>query len=217
MNEKIDVKPIVIGISGGSAAGKTTFTDILSDRLADFGPVVLNQDSYFRDWSVLPEDERESKRTANHPRAVLWEHLIAHVKYLREGRAIEMPPPGTRAFRRGDDSQKAVPDRLIIVEGHLIFSQEALRSLLDIKLFLEVDTHERVLRRMLRNTGSGMSLQDAVAWYRRDVIPNYRVYTEPTRAYADLIVPFEGDVQIAVDVVANGVRRMIVDGKVHNR
>ena len=82
---KTDVKPIVIGISGGSAAGKTTFTDMLADRLADFGPVVLNQDNYFRDWSALPEDEREIKRTANHPRAVLWEHLIAHVKCLREG------------------------------------------------------------------------------------------------------------------------------------
>jgi uridine kinase len=178
---------------------------------------VLNQDSYFRDWSALPEDERESKRTANHPRAVLWKHLIAHVKCLREGRAIQMPSSGTRAFRRGDDPQKVVPERLIIVEGHLIFSQEALRPLLDIKLFLEVDTHERVLRRMLRNTSSGMALKDAVAWYRRDVIPNYRIYTEPTRAYADLIVPFEGDVQVAVDVVANGIRRMIVDGKVHNR
>ncbi len=143
------------------------------------------------------------------PRAVLWKHLIAHVKCLREGRTIEMPPPDTRAFRRGDDPQKVVPEKLVIVEGHLIFSQEALRSLLDIKLFLEVDTHERVLRRMLRNTSSGMSIEDAVAWYRRDVIPNYRVYTEPTSAYADLIVPFEGDVQVAVDVVANGIRRMI--------
>ena len=101
MNEKNGFKPIVIGISGGSAAGKTTFTDILADRLADFGPVVLNQDSYFRDWSALPEDEREIARTANHPRAVLWEHLIAHVKCLREGQAIDMPPPGTRLFGRG--------------------------------------------------------------------------------------------------------------------
>ena len=212
MKKQNKFKPIVIGISGGSAAGKTTFTDMLADRLADFGPVVLNQDSYFRDWSALPEDEREIERTANHPRAVLWEHLITHVKRLKKGRAIEMPPPGTRAFRRGDDPQKVAPDRLIIVEGHLIFSQEALRALLDIKLFLDVDTHERVLRRMLRNTSSGMSLEDAVAWYRRDVVPNYRVYTEPTRAYADLIVPFEGDVQIAVNVVANGIRRII-----HNR
>lgn len=213
MNKKNGFKPIVIGISGGSAAGKTTFTDMLADRLANFRPVVLNQDSYFRDWSALPEDEREIQRTANHPRAVLWEHLIAHVKCLREGQAIEIPPPGTRAFQRGNEPQKIAPDRLIIVEGHLIFSQEALRSLLDIKLFLTVDTHERVLRRMLRNTSSGMALEDAVAWYRRDVVPNYRVYTEPTSAYADLIVPFEGDVQIAVDVVANGVERIIVDGK----
>ena len=119
MNKKNDVRPIVIGVSGGSAAGKTTFTDILSDRLADFGPVVLNQDNYFRDWSTLPEDEIE--RTANHPRAVLWEHLIAHVKCLREGQAIEMPPLGTRAFRRGDDPQKVVPEKTGYCRGALDF------------------------------------------------------------------------------------------------
>ena len=118
---KTDLRPIVIGVSGGSAAGKTTFTDILSDRLADFGPVVLNQDNYFRDWSALPEDEREIKRTANHPRAVLWGPLIAHVKCLREGQAIEMPPPGTRAFRRGDDPQKIAPEKTGYCGGTLDF------------------------------------------------------------------------------------------------
>ncbi|MDP6040379.1 MAG: uridine kinase [Candidatus Latescibacteria bacterium] len=202
-------KPIVIGISGGSAAGKTTFTQMLSKALAEYEPVVLNQDRYFRDWSILPEDEREKERTANHPRAVVWEQLVAHVEALRSGGEIETPAPGTGRYARGEAVEKVRAGRLIVVEGHLVFGHEILRNLMDVKLFLEVDAHERVLRRMLRNTSSGMALEDAVAWYRRDVIPNFPIYTEATRQYADLIVPFEGETQTAVDVVTNGLRAML--------
>ena len=202
-------KPVLIGISGGSAAGKTTFTDMLAEKLDEFCPVVLNQDRYFRNWSALPEDEREVARTANHPRAVLWEPLIAHVQRLGDGQTIEVPPAGTRAFDRGDESQEIVPQKLVIVEGHLIFGEETLRGLFDLKIFLDVDTHERVVRRMLRDTSNSRSLEEAVAWYRRDVIPNFPTHTEATRKFADLIVPFEGEVDTAVDVVVNGVRGMI--------
>lgn len=204
-------KPIVIGISGGSAAGKTTFTEMLSKALTEYDPVVLNQDRYFRDWSILPEDQREKERTANHPRAVVWQQLVGHVEALRAGQEIEMPAPGTGRYARGEKAERLCAGRLIMVEGHLIFGHEALRDLMDVKLFLEVDAHERVLRRMLRNTKTGMPLENAVAWYRRDVIPNFPVYTEATRQYADLIVPFEGKVQTAVDVVVNGVRGMILE------
>ena len=202
-------RAIVVGISGGSAAGKTTFTEMLSEALAEYKPVVLNQDLYFRDWSILPDDQREKERTANHPRAVVWEQLVRHVKTLRVGEEIETPAPGTGRYARGERTERIRAGHLIMVEGHLIFGHEALRDLMDVKLFLDVDAHERVLRRMLRNTTSGMPLEDAVAWYRRDVIPNFPVYTEATRQYADLIVPFEGETQTAVDVVTSGLRAMI--------
>ena len=201
--------PVVIGISGGSSAGKTTFTDRLAQKLVDLSPTVLNQDRYFRNWSALPEAEREIARTANHPRAVLWEPLIAHVESLSRGEPIEVPPPGTRAFDQGNKSETVSPGELVIVEGHLIFGQEALRALFELKIFLDVDTHERVLRRMLRDTANNRSLDEVVAWYRRDVIPNFAVHTEPTRQYADLIVPFEGEVDTAIEVVANGVRGLV--------
>lgn len=201
-------KPMVVGICGGSASGKTTFTEILAEKLSEFEPVVLNQDRYFRDWSGMPEIEREAARTSNHPRAVLWEHLVAHVADLREGKTIEMPPPGTWSFGRGGEIQHIVPQSLAIVEGHLIFGSKELRPLMDLKIFLDVDPHERVLRRMLRDT-SNRTLEEAVAWYRRDVIPNFPVHTEATRQYADLIIPFEGEVETGVEVVVNGIRAMI--------
>ena len=143
--------PITVGIMGGSASGKTTFAGALAAELTEFAPVVLNQDSYFRDWSEYSEAERERVITANHPDAVLWDALISDIKKLRNRDAIEIPTPGTRAAQRGDEKTNVQSSDVIIVEGHLIFWSEDLRDLMDIKLFLDVDAHERVLRRMLRD------------------------------------------------------------------
>lgn len=201
---------LVVGISGGSASGKTTFATAIVEALAPLSVVTLNQDRYFRDWEDVPEGQREAARTSNHPRAVLWETLTAHVEALKQGLAITVPIPGTRAMKRGETPTQIESQPLVLVEGHLIFSHEPLRTLMDVKVFLDVDTHERVLRRMLRDTTRGnMNLEQAVAWYRRDVMPNYPVHTEPTRKFADLIVPFEGEVERAIEVVANGIRGMM--------
>jgi uridine kinase len=201
---------LVVGISGGSASGKTTFANALVEALAPLAVVTLNQDRYFRDWLDVPESQREAERTSNHPRAVLWDVLFAHVGALKAGEAIIVPIPGTRAVQRGEPATTIQSCPLIIVEGHLIFTHEPLRELMDVKVFLDVDTHERVLRRMLRDTSRGsMDLEKAVAWYRRDVMPNYPVHTEPTRQFADIIVPFEGEVTRAIDVVAHGIRGLL--------
>lgn len=197
----------VVGICGGSAAGKTTFAEALVKKMNPMDVVTLNQDRYFRDWSDIPEAEREAARTSNHPRAVLWDSLVLHVATLKQGESISVPIPGTRAMSRGETPREIESAPLVLVEGHLIFSHSNLRDLLDLKIFLDVDTHERVLRRMLRDTSRGnMDLEGAVAWYRKDVIPNFPVHTEPTRKFADLIVPFEGEVDRAIEVVANGIR-----------
>lgn len=200
----------VVGISGGSAAGKTTFASALVEALNPIEVVTLNQDRYFRDWEGVPESEREAARTSNHPRAVLWPQLVDHLRALKSGEAITVPIQGTRAMKRGEVPTQIESCPLVLVEGHLIFGHEPLRDLMDVKVFLDVDTHERVLRRMLRDTSRGnMDLEAAVAWYRRDVIPNYSVHTEPTRQFADIIVPFEGEVKRAIEVVANGIKGMM--------
>ena len=199
--------PITVGIMGGSASGKTTFASALAEQLTEFSPVVLNQDSYFRDWSEYSEAERERVITANHPDAVLWDALIADIKKLRDGDAINTPTPGTRAARRGDEKASVQPSKIVIVEGHLIFWSEDLRDLMDIKLFLDVDAHERVLRRMLRDVAQrGGDLEWAINWYRRDVLPNFPVYTEPCKQYADLIIPFQDENPVALRTLVAGIR-----------
>ena len=201
------LNPIIVGIMGGSASGKTTFATALTEQLADFTPITLHQDSYFRDWSEFSPEEREKVVTANHPDAVRWDVLIADVEKLRSNNPIETPMPGTRAASRGNEKKVTRPSRVVIVEGHLIYWNEQLRGLIDVKLFLDVDAHERVLRRMLRDVGTRSSnLEGAIKWYRRDVLPNFPIYTEPCKKYADLIIPFMNDNPIALDTIAAGIR-----------
>ena len=205
--------PITVGIMGGSASGKTTFASALAEELADYSPVVLNQDSYFRDWSEYAEAERERVITANHPDAVLWDALISDIKQLRARSPINVPTRGTRAAQRGDEGTSIQPSDVVIVEGHLIFWREDLRDLMDIKLFLDVDAHERVLRRMLRDVAQrGGDLEWAINWYRRDVLPNFPVYTEPCKQYADLVIPFQNENPVALQTLAAGIRSRIQEG-----
>jgi uridine kinase len=203
-------KPVTVGIMGGSASGKTTFANALTEMLSDFSPVVLHQDYYFKDWSDYPPEEREKVITANHPNAVQWDVLIGHIEQLVARQPIETPPPGTRAAARGDEIALIQPSELVVVEGHLIFWDERLRNLMDLKLFMDVDAHERVLRRLLRDVSQrGGDLERAVAWYRHDVLPNFPVYTEPCKQYADLIIPFFDENPVALQMVAAGIRERI--------
>ena len=207
--------PITVGIMGGSASGKTTFASALAEQLSEFSPVVLNQDSYFRDWSEYSEAERERVITANHPDAVLWNALITDIKKLQERNVIETPTPGTRAAQRNDEKASVQPSDVVIVEGHLIFWNEDLRDLMDIKLFLDVDAHERVLRRMLRDVAQrGGDLEWAINWYRRDVLPNFPIYTEPCKQYADLIIPFQDENPVALHTLVAGIRDQIESRKI---
>ena len=213
MEKQDHFTPITLGIMGGSASGKTTFASALAEALAEFSPVVLNQDSYFRDWSEYSDAERERVITANHPNAVLWDALISDINTLRARNAIEVPTTGTRAAQRGDEKTRVQASDVLIVEGHLIFWSEALRDLMDIKVFLDVDAHERVLRRMLRDVAQrGGDLEWAINWYRRDVLPNFPVYTEPCKQYADLVIPFQNENPVALHTLVAGIRTRIQEG-----
>ena len=210
MQKEEHFTPITIGIMGGSASGKTTFANALAAELTEYAPVVLNQDSYFRDWSEYSEAERERVITANHPDAVLWDALVTDIKKLRDRDAIEKPTPGTRAAQRDEETKRIQSSDVVIVEGHLIYWSEDLRELMDIKLFLDVDPHERVLRRMLRDVAQrGGDLEWCINWYRRDVLPNFPVYTEPCKQYADLIIPFQDDNPVALHTLVAGIQRRI--------
>jgi uridine kinase len=203
-------KPVTVGITGGSASGKTTFAKELARELSSFSSVVLHQDSYFKDWNIYPAEVREKVITANHPNAICWEALIGHIEQLIARQSIETPVSGTRAAARGGEPDNIQPGDVVIVEGHLILWDETLRDLMDVKLFVDVDPHERVLRRLLRDVGERSGdLERAVAWYRKDVIPNFSVYTEPCKQYADLILPFQNGNIVALQMIAAGIRERI--------
>ena len=207
-----DFKPVTVAIMGGSASGKTTFAKALAEALRDFSSVILHQDSYFKDWAEYPPEVREQVVTANHPNAVRWEALIGHIEQLINRQPIKTPVPGTRGAARGDEPVTIQPCDIVMVEGHLILWDERLRNLMEVKLFIDVDPHERVLRRLLRDVGQrGGNLERAVAWYRKDVIPNFPVYTEPCKQYADVILPLLHENPVALQIIAAGIREKIVE------
>ena len=198
---------LCIGIAGGSGAGKSTFTDLLCGQLADLHPAVLHQDRYFRDWAEVPEAEREARRTVNHPDGMAWPAFLERFEALRRGVAIEEPAPGTRANARSRTQAVVQPSSVLIVEGLFALWHPELRAHLDLRLFLDASDDERVLRRLLRDvTERGGNLERAVAWYRRDVLPNYAIYTGASRQHAHLVIPWAERNETAVTAVADWVR-----------
>lgn len=205
-------RPILLAIAGGSATGKSTLARALAESMADLSPVIVNQDRYFRDFAEYTPEERERVRTANHPDALHWAAFHAALEALREGRSIEEPVPGTRAYQRGDPPRPVEPGQLVIVEGLFALWDEKCRTAADLRLYTEIDDDERVLRRIHRDiTERGGNLEGVVSWFRRDVRPNYPLYTQSTRRYADLIIPTDRPVDTVVRIISLAVRGLLIE------
>jgi uridine kinase len=205
-------RPVLVAITGGTSSGKTTLTTALAGHLADLQPVVLSQDTYFRDFADVPEAAREAARTANRPDAVNWAALRPHLEALKRGDAVTQPAPGTRAAARGDPAQRVGPARVILLEGHLLLVDERVRELADLKVFLDCDVEVRVLRRIARDTSRpNASLERALAWYWRDVLPNNQRYTDLQRGYADVIIPHDRPNPLAPRLLEACIRSLLRD------
>lgn len=206
-------RSLLVAITGGTSSGKTTLAKALSEHLADVNHLVLSQDSYFRDYSDLPEPEREAARTANRPDAVHWDALVPQLEALKAGRSIMHPASGTRAAARGDLSSSLGPVDLAIIEGHLLLVEERVRALTDLKVFVDCDVEVRVLRRITRDTSrapqSPEALERSLAWYWRDVLPNNQRYTSLQRTYADLIIPHDRPNPLAAPLLAAAIRHLL--------
>ena len=202
---------VLVAITGGTSSGKTTLTRALSEHLADLRPVVLSQDAYFRDYSMLPAAEQEAARTANRPDAVNWDALVPQLEALKRGEAISHPVPGTRAGARGDAPLRLEPAPVVLLEGRLLLVEERVRDLADLKVFVDCDVEVRVLRRIQRDTSRpAASLERSLEWYWRDVLPNNQRYTALQRGYADLIIPHERPNPLAYRLLAASIRSLLV-------
>lgn len=202
-------KPLVIGIAGGSGSGKTTVSKEISKRLPADRVLILTEDAYYNDNSALSMDERK-KINYDHPNAYDTDLLIEQLQDLLDGKAIEMPTYNFNVLSRAKDTIHVEPADIIILEGILVLASEELRKFMDIKLFVDADDDIRFIRRLQRDTQErGRSIDWIISQYLATVKPSYNQFVEPSKKYADIIIPQGGENQVAIDMVSSKLLSII--------
>lgn len=202
-------KPILIGITGGSGSGKSTIANEIFEAFGSEHIVMMQQDAYYKDQSELTMEER-TKTNYDHPNAFDNTLLVEHLKELIKGNAIEKPVYDFTVHNRSKETVKVEPREIIIVEGILILEDERIRDLLDIKVFVDTDADVRIIRRMLRDIEErGRTLQSVVDQYLSVVRPMHFQFTEPTKRFADIIVPEGGHNKVAIDILVSKMKDIL--------
>jgi uridine kinase len=205
----LDSKPLIIGICGGTGSGKTTITSRLIEALSEKNVLVLQQDNYYKDFPELSYEERV-KLNFDHPDSMDTPLLVEHVRRLREGQAIERPTYDFAKFERMKQTEGILPRPAIIVEGILIFESRALRDLMDIKIFVDTDADLRFIRRLERDIRErGRTMEMVVAQYVATVRPMHLEFVEPSKRYADVIIPEGGHNEVGIDLVVQKIRSLV--------
>jgi uridine kinase len=201
--------PVVIGVAGGSGSGKTTVVRRIVESLGPDEVVVLDHDRYYRDRTDLRLEERAALNY-DHPDSLETDLLVHHVRELKAGKAVEVPTYDFARYARRSDTQHHEPRRVIIVEGILIYSDAALRELMDVKLFVDADADTRFIRRLQRDVAErGRTMESVIDQYLGTVKPMHFEFVEPTKRYADLIIPIGGHNTVAVDLMLSLVRSLM--------
>ena len=201
------MKTVIIGIAGGSGSGKSTFTNRLKDYFQDQLTVIYH-DNYYKSNEEVPFEDRK-KRNYDHPDAFDTDLLVSHLSALKDDKTIESPVYDFTMHTRSDDVQILKPSRVMIVEGILILQAPELRRLLDIKLFVDADADERILRRILRDVQErGRKVDDIIDQYLNTVKPMHELFVEPTRGLADLVLN-SGKNDIAFDIIKTKIERLL--------
>jgi uridine kinase len=199
-------KILVIGIAGGTGSGKTT---LMKNLIARFGDVVtvLSHDNYYHRHDELTYEER-SALNYDEPAAMETELMVRHLDALRHWQEIDCPVYDFSVHNRSDETIRVVPRKVIIVEGILIFADEALRDLMDIKIFVDTDADVRLCRRIKRDVNKrGRTLESVLTQYQTTVKPMHEKYVEPSKKYADLVVPEGGKNFVALDMIIDRIQR----------
>ncbi|MCQ2147736.1 MAG: uridine kinase [Bacteroidales bacterium] len=202
---------LVIGIAGGSGSGKTTVVKALSEKLSE-KVVVIPQDSYYKDSSNLTEEEKRN-HNFDHPDAIDFELLTSHLKDLKDGKTIEQPVYSYITCSRSKTETITVePAEVIIIEGILIFTHPELRKQLDIKIFVDADDDDRLMRVMARDIiERGKTVDWVIERYSRTVKPMYLQFIEPSKRYADIIIPQGGHNKVAIDVISATIEKALTN------
>ena len=202
-------KSLIIGVAGGTGAGKTTFLQAISERLEKDSIIYIHHDSYYSDLNHLPPAKR-AKVNFDHPDALETSLLIEHLKQLRSGQAVAIPVYDFSTHTRRPEPQRLEPRPVIVLEGILIFVDEALRNIMDIKIYVDTDADIRFIRRLQRDIDErGRTLQSVIEQYQATVRPMHESFVEPSKRYADIIIPEGGFNLNAIDMVVARIEKLI--------
>ncbi len=206
-NQKI--KQMIIGIAGGTGSGKTTVVRKIIETLPAGSVTVVSQDSYYKDSSHLPWEERRAQNF-DEPRAFDWQLLYQHLALLREGQAVDEPIYDYTTCSRLKETKHIEPRRVIILEGIMALVDPSIRAILDMKVFVDADSDERLIRVLRRDVVErGRTVEDLIDRYQRIIKPMHNLHIEPTKAYADIIVPQGGSNSVAIDLLKQFIQKVL--------
>lgn len=203
-------KPLIIGITGGTGSGKSTVARAICDSIPEANVAIIEQDCYYKDQSHLPHEERVNVNY-DHPLAFDTDLLIKQLKQLIHGQAIDKPQYDFTIHNRRKETVRVEPRDIILVEGILILDSPKLRELMDIKIFVDTDADVRIIRRIMRDMKErGRTLESVITQYLNIVKPAHYDFVEPTKRYADIIIPEGGHNLVAVDIMVAKIKSSIV-------
>lgn len=199
----------IIGIAGGSGSGKTTVTNEIMKNLEGYSVALLAQDYYYKDQSHLTFDER-LKTNYDHPFAFDNELLIENLESLKNGESVEVPTYDYTEHTRSDKTVYFEPKDVIIVEGIFALENKALRDMMDVKIYVDTDADIRILRRLIRDTKErGRTMDSVINQYLNVVRPMHIQFIEPTKRYADIIIPEGGSNKVAIDIMTTKIQTLV--------
>lgn len=200
---------LIIGIAGGTGSGKTTVVNQIVKHLTDEEVCVIAQDSYYKSSEGLSYEER-TKINFDHPRSIDFDLLIQHIQELKAGNSVDQPVYSFVTHNRTKDVVKTHPRHVLIVEGILIFNNETLRDLFDIKVFVHADTDERLIRRIRRDISErGRTIDEVLNRYQTTLKPMHQQFIEPTKNFADMIIPNDRYNQVAIDILRSVINERL--------
>lgn len=205
----LPMRPIIIGVAGGTGSGKTTVAFAILEKVGWNRIALIQHDSYYHDASNLPLEER-ARLNFDHPDALETTLLVEHLKALRAGEPVQIPRYDFRTHTRLTETRLINPEPVILVEGILIFAERALRELFDVKIFVDADADIRFMRRLERDMKDrGRSLDSVIDQYMTTVRPMHLEFVEPSKRYADVIIPEGGHNTVALDMVVARVQTLL--------
>ncbi len=213
MGTGVTEKGILIGIAGGSGSGKTLVAKNIYTDLGSQKVIRISQDSYYQDLGHFPPEKRH-ERNFDHPDAVDIELMIVHLQALLRGETIEQPVYDFITHTRTGEFHKIGPHKIIVLEGILIFDNPELRSLMDIKVYVDTDSDIRLARRLRRDIHDrGRTMESVLEQYEKSVRPMHLQFVEPSKRYADLIVPEGGYNKVAIDVIKTKIEALLLESE----